>query len=309
MRILVVGAGATGGYYGGKLAHAGRDVTFLVRPRRAAQLAANGLVIKSPHGDLTVQAPKTTLAQDIGAPFDLIVLSCKAYDLDDAIDSFAPAVGADSMILPLLNGMRHLEALDARFGSARVLGGQCVIASTLTDEGVIVHLNKIHAVAFGERDASLSARIRAVDADLRTGGFDARLSENILQDMWEKWTFLSTLAGCTCLMRASIGNILAAPGGKQFILAMFDECSAIAQANGHAPRQPAIDQAMRTLTQEQSTLTASMLRDVERKARIEADHVIGDLLARAPDSVANDARSPLRVAYAHLKAYEAQLAA
>jgi len=105
-----------------------------------------------------------------------------------------------------------------------VLGGQCVIALMLNDAGVIVHLNKIHALAFGERNGSQSARIRTVNEEMSAGGFDARLSENILQDMWEKWVFLATLAGATCLMRASIGNIMAAPGGRDTVIAMFEEC-------------------------------------------------------------------------------------
>ena len=306
MRILVVGAGATGGYYGGRLAHAGRDVTFLVRPRREAQLARDGLIIQSPLGNVRVPNPKTILAEAISLPFDLVLLSCKAYDLDSAMDSFGAAVGSDTMILPVLNGMRHLEQLEARFGTHRVLGGQCVIASTLNDDGAIVHLNKIHALAFGERDGSTTARIRAVSDAMKSGGFDARLSENILQDMWEKWVFLATLAGSTCLMRASIGNIVAAPRGAETIMAMYDECCQIAIANGHGPRAKAIDTSLSTLTQEKSDLTASMLRDIERRARIEADHIVGDLLRRR---TAGEERrtSLLGIAYTHLKAYEARL--
>src|SRR6202043_1931860 len=109
MRILVVGAGAIGGYFGGRLLQAGRDVTFLVRPRRAAELAKAGLIVKSPHGDVTLAAPATTLSENIRRPFDLVLLSCKAYDLEGAMDSFAAAVGPETMILPLLNGMKHLD--------------------------------------------------------------------------------------------------------------------------------------------------------------------------------------------------------
>jgi len=303
MRILVVGAGATGGYYGGRLAHAGRDVTFLVRPRRAEQLARDGLIIQSPLGSVTVPNPKTVQAETITSPFDLILLSCKAYDLDGAMNSFGSAVGPETMILPVLNGMRHLDALDARFGKERVLGGQCVIAATLDAAGQIVHLNRIHALAFGERDGASTPRIRAVADDLTSGGFDARLSENILQDMWEKWVFLATLAGATCLMRASIGNIVAAPRGADTAMAMYDECCQIAIANGYGPRAKAIDTALATLTQAKSDLTASMLRDLERHARIEADHIVGDLLRRSTEE---RRLSLLSIAYTHLKAYEAR---
>src|ERR1041385_2487183 len=221
MRILVVGAGATGGYFGGRLAEAGRDVTFLVRPRRAAQLAADGLVIRSPHGDATLPAPRTVLAEKISAPFDLILLSCKAYDLDGAIDAFAPAMGPATVILPLLNGMRHLDVLDARFGRERVLAGQCIIAATLDERGAIVHMNDNHSLTFGERDGGTSERVRAIAAAMSGARFELRLSDAAVQEMWEKWVVLATLAGSTCLMRAAIGDIVAAPAGEDVITAIF----------------------------------------------------------------------------------------
>lgn len=304
MHILVVGAGATGGYFGGRLAAAGRDVTFLVRSRRAEQLATSGLVIKSPHGDATIPNPKTVLAEKIATPFDLIVLSCKAYDLDGAIASFAPAVGPNTIILPLLNGMRHLDVLDARFGKERVFGGQCVIAATLDDAGTIVHLNKLHGVTFGERDGKLSDRAHAVARDMIGAGFEARLSENIVQEMWEKWVFLATLAGSTCLMRAAIGDIMAAPSGKETIQSLYEECRAIADANEHAPRDAALAQSQTNLTASGSTLTASMLRDIEKGGAIEADHIVGDLIARRKG--ATPEFSVLALAYTHMKAYEAR---
>lgn len=309
MRILVVGAGATGGYFGGRLAEAGREVTFLVRARRAAQLAAGGLVIKSVHGDFTLPAPRTVLSEDIAAPFDLILLSCKAYDLDSAIDAIAPAVGPGSAILPLLNGMRHLDVLDARFGRQRVLGGQCIIAATLDERGTIVHLNDAHSLTFGEREGGMSDRVRAIAEAMAGARFDARPSEQATQEMWEKWTALATLAASTCLMRAAIGDILAAPAGESLISGLLAECAAIAQANGHAPRATFIEKMRATLLQQGSTLTASMLRDVERNGPTEADHIIGDLLARHPEAVASgSASSLLRLAYCHLKAYEARRA-
>jgi len=309
LRILVLGAGATGGYFGGRLAQAGIDVTFLVRPRRAAQLAGNGLVIHSPRGDATIAAPKIIEARESTAPFDLILLSCKAYDLADAIESIAAHVGTTTAILPVLNGMRHLEQLDARFGRDSVLAGQCVIAATLADDGAIVHLNQMHSLTFGERDGGLSDRVRAIGAAMAKANFESHPSEQATQEMWEKWVVLATLAACTCLMRASIGDILAAPAGRSVISGIFDECCAIGAANGHAPRATFLARALATLTQEGSTLTASMLRDLERGARIEADHIVGDLLERSGKN-ASPAAPPalLQVAYCHLKAYEARQA-
>jgi 2-dehydropantoate 2-reductase len=307
MRILVVGAGAIGGYFGGRLMQAGRDVTFLVRPRRASELAATGLVIKSPAGDVTLRAPPTVLAGKLRDPFDLVLLSVKAYDLDDAVASFAPAVGPTTAILPLLNGMRHLDVLDVRFGRDRVLGGRCLIAATLDEDHAILHLGKDHELSFGERDGTSSDRIRAISAAMAGAAFDAHASGQILQDMWEKWVFLAALAGSTCLMRAAVGDIVASPGGKDIVLGLLAECRAVAEANGFPPRDAFIERSRGMLTAPGSTFTASMLRDIERQAPIEADHILGDLIGRGKrtDSAPSE-MSLLRVAFANLKAYEAR---
>ena len=304
MRILVLGAGAIGGYFGGRLLQSGADVTFLVRPRRAEELARDGLVIKSPHGDVTLPKPPTVLAQDLKQTFDIVLLTCKAFDLDDAIASIAPTVGSHTAIMPMLNGMRHLDVLDAKFGRDRVLGGQCSIAATLNAERHVVQLGPMQALGFGERDGSLSNRVRQADEIFQRGNFDGKASATIVQDMWEKWTLLATLACSTCLMRAALGKILQAPGGRDYILGVRDEIRAIARAAGHDPRAPFIERITGMLTTEGSPFTASMFRDIQGNLPIEADHIVGDLIARADAARIDVPR--LRVAYAHLKTYEAQ---
>jgi 2-dehydropantoate 2-reductase len=302
MRILVVGAGAVGGYFGGRLLQTGRDVTFLVRPRRAALLAKHGLTIQSRLGDFHRPDPPLVSEDSLAAPFDLILLSCKAFDLDGAMASFAQAVGPQTAILPLLNGMRHLDVLADRFGAERVLGGLCVISSTLDANGGVVHLNELHRVTFGELDGSHSRRIETIASAVLGAGFDARLSETIRQDMWEKWIFIATAAGITCLMRAAIGDIVAA-GASDLATALLDECAAIAAAEGFPARQRSLEGARPTLTASGSPLMASMLRDIEGGLPVEGDHILGDLLRRAAKP---DEHSLLRIAYAHVKAYEAR---
>ena len=301
MRILVVGAGAIGGYFGGRLLAAGRDVTFLVRPKRAAQLANGGLAIRSPHGDLDLPSPPTVEAPALRETFDLVLLSCKAYDLEGAIDSFGAAIGPSTAILPLLNGMRHLDKLDERFGAAHTLGGLCLISSTLDAEGRIIHLNDLHNVTFGERDNKRSERIAAIAKTLSGAGFDARLSDAILQDMWDKWTFIASAAGITCLMRAAVGDIVAA-GGDKFALDLIAECAAIAARKGFPPGEATMQRIRAMLTAPGSQMTASMLRDIERGAPIEADHIVGDLLRRG-QAEGVDARL-LAIVDAHIRAYE-----
>ena len=302
MRILIVGAGAIGGYFGGRMLQAGRDVTFLVRPRRASELATSGLVIKSPNGDVTLKDPPVVQADNIKDKFDAVLLSCKAYDLDDAIKSFAPAVGERTAIIPLLNGMRHLDVLDKNFGASHVLGGLCLTAVTLNEKREVVQLGPVQSLGFGERDGKKSDRIRAIADVVRSCNFDGAASETVLQDMWEKWVFLASNAASTSLMRAPIGMILAAPGGKDFLLRILDECRAVATAEGYPPRAPALERATGMLTAEGSPLTASMFRDIKAGQPIESDHVIGDLIARADTAKVSVPR--LRTAYTHLKAYE-----
>ena len=304
MRILVVGAGAIGGYFGGRMLQAGRDVTFLVRPRRAAELASAGLVIKSPNGDVTLRNPPTVQADKLTENFDLVLLSCKAFDLDDAIKSFAPAVGPRTAILPLLNGMRHLDVLDQRFGANAVLGGLCAIAVTLNENREIVQLAPMQSLGFGERDGQISDRVQAIAETMSSGQFGAAASKQVIHDMWEKWVFLASLAASTCTMRAAVGHILAAPGGKDFILGILDECSAVASSEGYSPTGPFFERVKGMLTAEGSQLTASMFRDVRAGARVEADHIIGDLIARA--DAAKVPAPKLKIAYTHLKTYENQ---
>jgi 2-dehydropantoate 2-reductase len=304
MRVLVVGAGAIGGYFGGRMLQAGQDVTFLVRPRRAAELADAGLVIKSPNGDVTLKNPPALQANKLNEKFDVVLLSCKAFDLDDAIKSFAPAVGPQTAIVPLLNGMLHLDVLDKKFGRERVLGGLCAIAVTLNDKREVIQLQPMQSLNFGERDGKMSDRIRAIAEVFASGKFGSVASEHIIQEMWEKWVFLASLAASTSLMRTSVGNILAAPGGQEFILGMLDECSAVATAEGYAPRAPFLERSRGMLTTEGSQMTASMFRDIKAGAPVEADHVIGDLIARGDAAKVPVPR--LRTAYTHLKAYEKQ---
>src|ERR1043165_3091956 len=207
MRILVVGAGAIGGYFGGRLLQAGNDVTFLVRPKRASELAGAGLVIKSPHGDVTLKNPPTVQADKLAEKFDVVLLSCKAFDLEDAIKSFAPAVGPQTAIIPLLNGMLHLNVLDQKFGTDRVLGGLCAIAVTLNEAREVVQLAPMHSLNFGERDGVMSERVLAIAKVFESGKFGAVASEHIMQDMWEKWVFLASPGASTSLFRPFRGTI------------------------------------------------------------------------------------------------------
>ena len=308
MRILILGAGGTGGYFGGRLAQAGCDVTFLVRPARAARLRAEGLVIRSPLGDARFPVQVVEAGQ-LAAEYDLVVLSCKAYDLDDAMDAVAPAMRrSGATLLPLLNGLRHFGVLDDRFGRANVLGGLCHISATLNAAGEVAHLNTLQTVTFGERDAGAAPdRCDRIAATFGRAAFDSRRSTDVLADLWEKFAFMSAGASLTCLMRASVADIVASPEGERIARQLVAECAAIAAAAGYPVREHAARFAQKMLTAADSPFKASMLRDIEAGGRVEADHLIGDLTRRGQSMGLST--ELLRVAFAHLQAYERARAA
>lgn len=303
MRVIVLGAGATGGYFGGRLLEAGADVRFLVRPARAERLKATGLRIVSADGDASLRPALIVAGDAAGAGgFDCALLACKSYDLEDAIASLAPYVGPQTMVLPLLNGLRHLERLDAAFGADRVLGGLCGISSTLDDDGTIRHLSLPPRLVFGERAGGITPRVEALAAAMKGAKFEGRASDDIMQEMWEKVTALAALAAATCLMRAPVGAIVSSPGGPEFTKAMIAETVSIALASGHAPRPAMHDRMVKMLSDPTSKLSASMLRDVERGGPTEGDHILGDLLARG--RVAGLDTPNLARAALHLAVYE-----
>ncbi len=305
-RFLVLGAGAVGGYFGGRLAKSKADVTFLVRPARAAALNERGLVVESPMGDLQLPIRVAT-ADTLSGVFDTVLLTAKAYDLDQAIAAIRPAVGPGTAILPVLNGLGHLDMLDAVFGPERVLGGVAYIAATLTAEGTIRHLNRVHGIAFGERSGAVSRRVEAIAGAFASTPVDASISGNILLDMWEKFVMISSLAGMNCLMRGSVGDILAADEGESLMLELLAECQAVAAASGFPAREEHREQCRAMLTEPGSNFSASMRRDLEAGLRTEGDQVLGDMLRRAR---AKGIDAPLlRTTVCHLQVHERRLAA
>ena len=305
MRILVLGAGATGGYFGGRLAQAGADVTFLVRPARAALLRERGLRIRSPLGDGDVTVALATADTLASLPaFDLVVLGCKAYDLDSAMDAVAPAIGPRTAILPILNGLLHYDALDARFGRERVLGGLCFISATLGADGEVVHIGGPASITFGLRECNTDAGVLArLAAAFGAAGVDHLYAADIARAQWIKFSFLAALAAGTCLMRGSVGAIVASEGGEAFMAALHEECLAVAAAEGQPVPEAEVRTARGHLTRTGSPVTASMLRDLQAGQPVEALQIVGDMVHRAHRNGLPVPR--LEAAWAHLQVYGA----
>ena len=302
----MLGAGAIGGYFGGRLAEAGNDVTFLVRPKRRAQLEQDGLRIISPLGDLTLR-PQLVSAEALKPDYDIVLLTCKSYDLPSAMESIAPAIAGDCAIVPMLNGMAHIDQLFARFGGTHVMGGTCSISVALDAKGAIRHANQLQRISFGEIDGRDSSRVRALARAFGKTSLEWELAPDIMQNMWEKITFLSVLAATNCLFRANIGQINRASGGPEAIEKALHANFEIASREGHPLRPPAVEFARKTLINPSSTLRGSMLHDLESGAPVEADHIVGWMLAKARQHGVDD--TVLSFAYTALKAYEARRSA
>lgn len=301
MRILIVGAGATGGFFGALLAKAGRDVTFLVRPQRAAKLQENGLRVVTPSETIEVR-PQLVIAGQIKVPYDVVVVAVKAYALGSALEDMAAAVGPSTVILPLLNGMLHMELITQRFGADRLLGCLCKVATSLDEQGQIVQQGTFSNMAYGELDGSSSGRLSEVHRVFDQAGFDVKPSPTIRREMWEKWTLLAAMGSINCLMRGSIGEVVAAQGGVEFATRVIDEVVAVIRAVGETPSEGFLAEARRVLTLKDSAQTSSMYRDLMAGRAIEADQIIGDLLARG--SVAGVASPTLALVYANLDLYQ-----
>jgi 2-dehydropantoate 2-reductase len=310
MKILVLGAGGVGGYFGGRLMEAGADITFLVRERRARQLAERGLLIKSPVGDATLK-PATLTAADPGQPFDLVLLTCKSYDLPAAMDAIAPHMAAgNGLVMPLLNGMAHIDVLRERFGADRVIGGLCGIFGTLSPEGVVVQMAGLPPrIAFGRfKDqvarGVLESPANRIEEIFKPANFATARVEPIEQGLWDKWIALAALAAGTCLMRGSVGSIVAGADGAAIMQEMLAETVSVAGAAGYAPSEQRVAASRGILTDPKSDATASMLRDILRGGTTEGAHIIGDLLRRARGFGLD---TPLlRLANAHLQTYEVE---
>lgn len=301
MRMLIVGAGATGGFFGARLTQAGRDVTFLVRPARAESLRGRGIQVISPHGDFSV-TPSVATKDTLHAPFDAILLTVKAYALEQALDDIAPAVGEHTMLLSTLNGMKHLDRMRERFGAERVVGCVCKIESTVDAEGRIVQFSKINDITYGELNGENSERIDRLDAFMQGAGFGAAKSEDIKRTLWEKWTLLASLGAINCLGRGTIGEVNSARGGRELVGRVLGEVVTAVRANGGALSDAYVQAVQTMLTNPDSRQTSSMYRDLQGGNPVEAEQIIGDLIDRA--NRANVATPLLDTVYVQLQVYQ-----
>jgi 2-dehydropantoate 2-reductase len=296
MKILIVGAGGIGGFFGAKLIQVGADITFLLRQKRQKLIQEQGLTIETPKGSMTIH-PNTVLADQLEPVYDLIILACKAFDLSDSLHSIKKA-SSKGLILPFLNGFTHLDTLDRQFGKDRVMGGVAHIAAMISETGSIKQLNDLNSLTIGPRTPQQESLGQEFFTMCKKTDFDSFYKQNIEQALWDKWVFLATLAGMTTICRGSIGEIVATSYGKELIERLLAECCSIASSMGYKITEGAQASAQDILTKQGSPFTASMLRDLLAGKRDEHQHILGELISFAENQSID---CPLlKIAYTHM---------
>lgn len=301
MKALVLGAGAVGGYFGGRLVENGADVTFLVREKRRQQLAERGLHIHSVHGDYHFQ-PKLIIAGEGKEAYDVIFFSTKSYHFADAVESIRDYVGEQTVVIPLLNGIQHVERLQQTFGIERVLGGLCFIETTLNDQGDVVQTSPIHDLVYGEWAGGRSARVDALEQFFAGANARFRLSEKIQREMWQKYLFITVFSGMTTLMNAPVGPIRETEYGLALTRQLVEEVAQVMRAIGAPVADDIVEKQMEIFAKQSYPMKSSMLRDMEKGVQVEGDHLQGYLLKRAEEQ--NLATPLLQIVYNNLKVYE-----
>lgn len=304
MRILVLGAGGIGGYFGGRLAESGKDVTFLVRSKRKSSLEENGLIINSVKGNY-VFSPKLITKSDYAEPFDVVLLSTKAYHLDAAIEDLKPFIGEQTIIIPLLNGIAHVSRLQQSFGEDKVFGGLCIIETTLDSQGEINHTSDFDQLIFGEFTSEQTERAKKIETALSGSKAKIILSDNISKDMWHKYLMITVMSSVTTLMHAPIGPIRDSEDGKSYIEDMYNEVAQIMRIHQAPISNNIVSNYMKSLDNLSYHFKTSMQRDMEKGLNIEGHHIQGYILNLAHKY--NYDAPLLRSAYQHLNVYNEML--
>tara|TARA_R110000850_G_scaffold277144_2_gene423906 strand:+ start:29539 stop:30459 length:921 start_codon:yes stop_codon:yes gene_type:complete len=300
MKILMVGAGAVGGQFGAYLHESGADVHFLLRPARKEIIDKEGLTLDLPTGKVRIQ-PRTLTAAELTPNYELIVISCKAYSLDSVINDITHAIGEKTVILPLLNGLQHLELLGQKFGHNRILGGIAKTVATLATPSCIQIKHGPGNITVGARTLEQQANAEAVAATLHAGGVHTYFSEHIMDDMWDKYCLMASLGAANCLLGGAVGEYMRSQAGGEIALQLFKECADTAAASGHPLHPESIERIQQALTNRHSGFSASMYRDMQAGLPVEGDHLVGDMMRRGESL--GVACPTLKIAHAVLETY------
>ena len=263
MKVLILGVGGLGGFFGAHLQKTNCDVTFLVRDNTKKIVSENGIKILSDFGNFKIN-PILITKKDLKINYDVVIISCKAYHLDEAIADLK-STQKNAIIIPLLNGQAHINKLEKAFKKENVFGGVAHVSSNTKSPGEIKHVGKIKRLSFGSRHKANQDIANEFYQLCRKADFQTVLSDNIDQDIWEKWIFIATIAGATTLFQTSIDIISKKPNGKIFIQNLWNECINISKENGYELRTEAKNLHEDLLFKSDVPFKASMLVDMEKK--------------------------------------------
>ena len=276
MRIAAMAAGAVGGYFGAQLAAAGHDVFFIARGAHRDAIAKNGLKIESVHGDLHLPKPSVTDDPAKVGPVDIVLFAVKLWDTETAAAAARPLIAPDSRLITFQNGIDSVERISTVLGADRVVAGVAAIATTITSPGVIKHTSQFASIRFGRTDKKPDIKLSAFVEAGKAAKIDVALSDDIERDLWQKFIFLTAMAGSTASLRSPIGPIAADPELRAFVRALMEEAFSVGKAKG-VPLDPAyIDDRMNFITGKiEPGMKASMAHDLERGNRLELDWLAG----------------------------------
>lgn len=275
MKISVMGSGAVGGYYGGSLARAGHDVTFIARGAHLAALRTNGLKVNSVHGDFTISPVQATdIPAEVG-PVDLVLVCVKTPDTDQAAQAIKPMVGPDTTVMSLQNGIDAAERIGAVVGMKHIVGGATWLSSAIETPGVIRQISQFRRIVLGELDGRITPRVQALFEVLKSTGATVELSDNIVKVLWTKFMFIASISGIGSLTRLGIGDYRAVPETRALLVSLMREVEAVARANGITLDTDAIEQILVLIGNAAPTIKPSMQLDVEAGRRSELESMIG----------------------------------
>ena len=274
MRIAFVGAGGVGGYFGGRLLAAGENVTFIARGAHLAALGQSGLQIESPKGNLHLTGVHATADPSSIGTVDVVLLTVKMYDLDEAAASIRPLVGADTAVITLQNGVEAVDIVSQHVGRPHVVGGVAYVAAVIDAPGLIKHTS-LDSLIFGELDGRRSARLVALAAACQRAGFGARVSTDIDVDLWAKFARLSVFSGMTAVTRSPMGVLRSDPDLYAMLQAACEETIRVGRARGVGLPDTLMGEILQMVQTLPYEAKASMLEDLERRNRLELPWLSG----------------------------------
>lgn len=284
MRVAIVGTGGVGGYFGGRLAQAGVDVTFVARGANLDALRRDGLRVESIAGDFAV-TPVVAAELDRDRPVDVVVLAVKAWQVGEAARAMAPGLGPDTFVLPLQNGVEAADRVAAEIGSARVLGGVCRIVSFLAAPGWIRHIGAAPRIELGERDRSRTARLeRLAGLFASARGMTVEISADIEAATWAKFLFIAPVSGVGAVERTTIGELRAAPASRAMLEAAMIEVATLAAARGVVLPPDIVPHTMAFVDALAPASTSSMQRDIADGRPSELEDQVGAVVRLAAAS-------------------------